>query len=569
MTGETIRVALAPRLVTELPRFFGGRRAAFIELFQNAYRAGAQSVEAHLEGNVLTFHDDGAGCPDPQLLLSAGATGWDESRVVEPAGLGFFSLMAKDVSVSIEAESFGWRVRLVPDHVLAEKPVHIERGGGFNQRGMRLRLVLVDANIDYDFKLARGYYPFRVTLNGQEVPPADWTHDHHLSTPVGEIGLRSRARSPCSHAIWEHRLVEGSALREALAAAADSPITKGILDTFHIDWKVDPRSGVTPKLPDRNDLAQSPALVAAARTILRTIQDHFLGEAKQLSRTWPATLEPSWETRGWLMDSRMGTAILAHLGWMQATCERWDETGFYYIEDDGWQIHGEHVTRYTKAYIEVQEPHVAQSINNAILLGAKLPYARVSRRGLQVEVRGHRRAKGEGWVDLAREIRVGEHVLPFLLDDREDRAKVVLACNADVATCAVMGKEVQLPGGIRGIIDETLTCYLAANDDTGLSEDGWGDYEDGGSLDTGKVRRDLVEQISDDFVGGERAKARHELHKLGERRRDLAALRREAESLLKSLKGIPVGALVAAAKTAEAKLDARIKRVAARAKLPA
>src|SRR5687767_5089891 len=78
-----IQARLSDRLIGELPRFFGGRLPAFRELFQNAFRAGAKRVNITLEGQVLVVEDDGAGCPDPQLLLAAGTTGWDESKVVE------------------------------------------------------------------------------------------------------------------------------------------------------------------------------------------------------------------------------------------------------------------------------------------------------------------------------------------------------------------------------------------------------------------------------------------------------------------------------------------------------
>src|SRR3989304_748590 len=97
---RVIRAELHPRLIGELPRMFGGWEARFREILQNAYRAGADRVD-------ITVSDNGRGCAHPGLLIFAGATGWDESQVIEPAGVGLFSLLNKTAVCRVEVESRG------------------------------------------------------------------------------------------------------------------------------------------------------------------------------------------------------------------------------------------------------------------------------------------------------------------------------------------------------------------------------------------------------------------------------------------------------------------------------
>src|SRR5512139_2751096 len=92
---QTITATIDQRLLGELPRFFRGYSAMLRELYQNAHRAGATELHILLDSTFtrLVFDDNGVGCENPQQLLSAGTTGWDEDAIVEPAGMGFFSLL--------------------------------------------------------------------------------------------------------------------------------------------------------------------------------------------------------------------------------------------------------------------------------------------------------------------------------------------------------------------------------------------------------------------------------------------------------------------------------------------
>lgn len=135
-----IRPRLDDRLLGELPRFFGGLLPTVREAFQNAYRAGATLVEVQTSqnGSILTISNNGQGCPDPQILLSAGATGWGE-EIVEPADLGFFSFLNPYIIKRAIAESAGWRAGLGTANALRpEAEVEVCSGDVRNGFGLTL-----------------------------------------------------------------------------------------------------------------------------------------------------------------------------------------------------------------------------------------------------------------------------------------------------------------------------------------------------------------------------------------------------------------------------------------------
>jgi hypothetical protein len=581
MTSKAIQVELTDRLVGELPRFFGGRLAAFRELFQNAYRAGAKNVRLTLEGQMLTVEDDGTGCPDPQLLLAAGQTGWDEHRVVEPAGLGFFSLLGRDVSASVTVESFGWRVMLVPAQVLARKPVLVTPGTVTT--GLRLVMLLVEPNPERDLKEARAYYPFRVTLNGEEVPPLALAGQHVVETPVGPVHLDREARHQEMHsAIWEHRPIRGGqAFGKALEKAARGAIQQGILHSFRLEWVADMNCGVTPKLPDRNDLQQAPELVAAAGTLLAAIESHFLARAREVVATWPETIQSGdvFPQEGqpkmpeWLTQTQMGYAILDALGWAHVHASDWREPNLYEDGDGRWRHENYAISVFTRRFVRVQDDHVAASINNAAALGADLPWAVHAKTydALPLKVVGRRGRKAGAWVTLAREIQVGAHRLPFLLSrEYADEVNVVLACGPDEAVKAISGGKATL-GGFEANFSDLLTGFIACNDHESLTlswvvADTREPY-----VDWRKVTHDLVQQVTDDFLPPALAKARSAHHDLVCARDELHDLEQRAKRVAQlpafrgdaGTKNVLVGI-----NRSLRRLDEQVKKAAVRARLP-
>lgn len=518
---QSVTVELTERLVGELPRFFGGAPAALRELFQNAHRAGAKNVHITLDKGMLSFEDDGNGCPDPRLLLAAGATGWNEAKVVEPAGLGFFSLLASDVSTSVEVQSSGWRVNLVPKQVLSKKPVLVESGEV--HRGLRVRILLANPINDKDVAAARAFYPYNVTLNGETVPPVFDGWQRILQTPVGVVKtMLGRAWFGSRYGqnqvpVWEHRPVEGGAFDDALREAVkDDDDLAAVVHQMHFCWFIDQNSGVLPKLPDRNDLLPGPALTAATRIVLRAVYEDALQQAKELTKGWPDVIKDRSSYAEWLVGSAkpLGRRIMRALGWRRAMHTSYHDVSVYYQDGDGWQLDGTSKDIvYTKKYLEVNKREVAESINYAIALGANLPYAVFNElTGLGVKVIKER---GAGLVRVAKDIRVGEHRLPFLCTD-DGGPVFVLATDPEGAIAFLSGVEVELPAFGKQAFGESIAEKYFVTEDTSVIYDrSWAKDDDDGEGDyfsSDLACKDLIEELSEEFLSKAVFKARQKLY---------------------------------------------------------
>jgi hypothetical protein len=106
---STVRAAISPSILSKADRLFRNDDAGvFIELLQNARRAGATLVDISIDqlpgdGAVsrIAFHDNGRGVEDFQKLLTLGDSDWSTAvrETEDPAGMGFFSLCHSEVEV--------------------------------------------------------------------------------------------------------------------------------------------------------------------------------------------------------------------------------------------------------------------------------------------------------------------------------------------------------------------------------------------------------------------------------------------------------------------------------------
>ena len=133
-----IRARIHPRALDHMPLFFDATApTVFIELIQNARRAGASRVDITTDpadSNVgyealkVTVKDNGHGIADPSVLLSFGQSAWDEdlARRERAAGMGIACLARRGCSISSRARTpssqhaTGWRMSLGPDHFLGK-----------------------------------------------------------------------------------------------------------------------------------------------------------------------------------------------------------------------------------------------------------------------------------------------------------------------------------------------------------------------------------------------------------------------------------------------------------------
>lgn len=108
-TTTSIMAKVHQGILSKADRLFRNDDAGvWIELLQNARRAGATRVDVSIEENQtrpgtcnIMIHDNGAGISDFQTLLNLGGSGWDgETQIKEdPAGMGFFALCRSEVHV--------------------------------------------------------------------------------------------------------------------------------------------------------------------------------------------------------------------------------------------------------------------------------------------------------------------------------------------------------------------------------------------------------------------------------------------------------------------------------------
>ncbi|CAM3511014.1 hypothetical protein DESA109040_14925 [Deinococcus saxicola] len=122
---QTIQATVDPHLLRELPRFFGGSVAIIREVIQNAVRAGASTLEITLDGDVLTFADNGCGLDNPELLLRVARSGWGEG-VQHPAGMGVLSTLGEDFSRSVTFGSHDWRFSLTFKDFASQTPITVQ-----------------------------------------------------------------------------------------------------------------------------------------------------------------------------------------------------------------------------------------------------------------------------------------------------------------------------------------------------------------------------------------------------------------------------------------------------------
>lgn len=473
---QQIQAHLTDRLLAELPRFFGGRAQAFREIMQNAHRAGAKNLEWKLEGSTLTVQDDGRGCTDPQVLLSAGGTGWNEDIVKEPAGLGFFSLLHENVAKRVRVESSGWLVNLSPETVLKREPAVVLEGGV--TQGTRITLELADELfVRQHIEVARGHYPMMVTFNGTDLPVNAWKPDIAVETSVGRVELAwgdGYVHDLRPVAVWEYRGVEGSAFSNALKRVKANPVQAAIAEVLRIRWFVNEECGVRPKLPDRNDLIQNKSLDDAARVVLDALEKLLLEQAELDQREWDEEIMftdvPEW------LCTQVGIQLMKRHGWHHINAVNWGDTAVYYVDNDGINTNEERVELYCRAPVFVDDWEAEQTINHLAASGEEYPWAVQKTGGSVVELVNHR--EGGQMVTLCDEIRVGDLKLPYLLSDES----VVVAGTAAQA--------------IRKIGETAAIIAYLAN---ACGEGDWFDDSDDLNLNHEWARRDIVRAVAQTY----------------------------------------------------------------------
>ncbi len=138
-TLGSIRGAVNAGLLAKADRLFlNSDDSIFVELLQNARRAGANTIHVSIDDIPgkndqarVVVSDNGKGIEDLQNLLTLGSSGWtsDTQEREDPAGMGFFSLCRSEVTV----ESGHQRVMISPAVFLGQAGAQIEFADEFVQ----------------------------------------------------------------------------------------------------------------------------------------------------------------------------------------------------------------------------------------------------------------------------------------------------------------------------------------------------------------------------------------------------------------------------------------------------
>lgn len=465
-----VRPRVSPRVAVEAPRMFSSFPRAMRELFQNAYRAGATRVEVRWDPKSATLEiaDNGAGIHDPQILLDAGASGWDQERVIEPAGLGFFSLFNPAYVEWIDITSRGagnWQVRLTPADIrraiedesvwIPVEPIAETEGAhglcvllGVNDKEIRRldRETIVEARAQYPYavfytegdqtvEVLPRKYGSSVIAIGTSVGLVEW------EMPYGEGYRRGRA-------CWEFVPFFSDHLNKALQEVAESHPFAALAEMAAHSltiWYIEPACGVRPQLPERGELIQDDTLSAAANVIVESIVNDMLVRARQDFRDAPERFQSAgWvqEPYGkWLERGAFSQVLLKCLGYALVELhsgEVWIET----LDEDSWQPHLESTLSYSRTAQTVGDQHLAATLG---FLGRGIAYEE----GAPVpEIRVHGcRADVETcpYVVLADRIEVdGIGDVPFMIvennDEGDTRTHLVFVGSAEACVQWLYGQ---------------------------------------------------------------------------------------------------------------------------------
>ncbi|MBM3121187.1 MAG: sensor histidine kinase [Chloroflexi bacterium] len=520
------------RLLPEIPRFFPSFESILGEILQNAHRSGATEVRVlrDAQASTLTIRDNGTGLDKPERLLRVGDAGWDASLVIDPAGMGAFATLRPEFVQQVVYESRGiwnWRLTVTPE-VLAGAPALLSALSSNGASGLAVTLHLTPQTADVPFsyllRQARGFYPFRLTFengDGQAEtisPHEDWEPDITLQLPQGSLQWHHHEwRSVHRHqAVWEYRPIESEAVAKALATAARMhacpQLAHALTQDSHYRWFIDPACGVRPKLPDRNEILDDPALHQAARHIVDALVAHVLGQWREISCVWPDRFRladigralPTPDTSSWMAyEERLARHLFPLLGWKRVEYLDPASTSWYARDDgDGRYLDRDRelLIRYDRTALAVASEALNLSLNLQGTPASLDPEATdppLAIRGLRAD------PDRSPFVALAGEIRVGQGMqLPWLLaPDLPKHLDGIPPAQADL----YRGQPVIFAGSVQAFLralyeDPTFVNMIALE---AFSEDfpaSWERWQDGEpEFDENAARATIALQVTEAY----------------------------------------------------------------------
>ncbi len=525
-----LHAQVSPRLLAELPRFFGGFEAALGELFQNAYRAGARTVFVQFWAaqRRLILVDDGPGLDNPQKLLTAGESGWDDgtslARIIEPAGVGAFAILRDEFVSRVTYLSLGagdWEMDLTPA-VLQGAPAQVKsvpnlHGG----TGLSVTLYLQSAvEIDADVvRRARGYYPLTVVFvsmtPGERMPEPqtlepmrDWTPDLTLETPAGclewsHFHYAHGVVMPRQEVVWEWRALPALELERALTRAladcapGERELARYLFHRNNVRWFVNPATGVRPKLPDRNALQPDAALDRAAAELVHALLTRVLSDLGALSANWPARIQEFHRFKHpaeWQNADDLLARALPLLGWRPV---KYTDLAGVYVYDglDGVEVETPTQVLYDRAAVPVASWVLNLTLNH--LPDATTPRATRldDATDPRVTVTGLRVSTESPAVALAERIEVdGIGAVPYLLC--EDDALDIAGLETCGAAVVFAGSAAEFIAALQNSDVLAHVIFLHSQDRYAWITSVYGEAE----IDLAQLRDDVTLQVTRAFA---------------------------------------------------------------------
>lgn len=372
-----IQPRINQRLLTTLPSFFGGFRAALRELLQNSLRAGASRIEVETTAKIVTIRDNGCGLDDPQRLLSAAESGWGR-HVTEPAGIGALSVLNPEWCLRAEFRSRGWRFSLTPEDFMGARTIDVEATEP--REGFEATLWLKEerdpASLLRELRIYADPAEVQLLINGQPSSQVQLAGGVEIATAAGTLHLLTQDVYTLHSVIWDRLDVSADALKSLISDPLATP-------WLTYSWKLVPKegSGIRPKLPDRTSLIHNAALEEAARDIEVALRKLTLEVAQEVAagRMWLTQEDlkvPLLEQQDFRAPGLLHRGLKA-LGYMEVYQPKQDP--HLYSDDDGDVVTQRLSSRdYALTLQPAQPTSVHWQVQNAYLrmISARMPLLR-------------------------------------------------------------------------------------------------------------------------------------------------------------------------------------------------
>jgi hypothetical protein len=285
----TIRPAVSAETIGKVTRMFNGNLYDIIpEIFQNARRAGAGSIEIMLDESRsppwAIIRDNGRGIGSPEHFVTLGRSGWgkDVREAEDPAGMGVFSLAGTRVDVTSRPEgaAIAWTASIEPAAWTGDQDIAIVAADHPVGTTIAFELTPIwkDQLADAVAHHAR-YLPIPVRFQGEDCPRRDW---------MDNVIYRANWKG-CTIGVVEKYLgsapsinFHGLTVWAELASVTD---VRGKTRMAIVD--MGPSNDIQLVLPARKEVVQNEAWAdlkeAAERAIyaaIETLPDHQLGFAQ-------------------------------------------------------------------------------------------------------------------------------------------------------------------------------------------------------------------------------------------------------------------------------------------------